>query len=210
MLRKETITPSILKLIVSLQEKSWLNDFFLVGGTGLALQLGHRKSDDIDFFTTTDFNQEEILQYLESDYRFQLDLIDNNTLKGTIDRVKIDLLSHKYPLINPLITMEGIRLASKADISAMKINAISNDGTRVKDFIDLFYLLHDFSVDQLLGFYSKKYTLRNSMHALKSMNFFDDVVVEGWPEMVRDKSLTWKRIMKYIDKSCRDYAKSLS
>jgi len=106
--------------------------------------------------------------------------------------------------------MDGIRMASMADISAMKINAISNDGTRVKDFIDLFYLLQDYSVGQLLGFYSEKYALRNSMHALKSMNFFDDVVVEGWPEMVRDKNLTWNRVMKDIDKSCRDYAKSLS
>jgi hypothetical protein len=99
-------------------------------------------------------------------------------------------------------------MASIADISAMKLNAISNDGTRIKDFIDLYYLLHDFDVEQLLNNYATKYELRNSMHALKSLNYFVDVNTEDWPEVLKDKEITWDVIMEKINDSCHQFTKS--
>ena len=98
MLQRESVDNRVLELICSLQNESYLQDFFLVGGTGLALQIGHRKSDDIDLFTLNEFDQKGLLERLESDFGFSMDYIENNTVKGSIEDVKVDLLSHKYQL----------------------------------------------------------------------------------------------------------------
>jgi len=75
-----------------------------------------------------------------------------NTLKGTIDGIFVDLITHNYTFVDNPIKHEGVRMLSKPDISAMKINAISGDGTRSKDFIDVYFLLKEFSFENLLVF----------------------------------------------------------
>ena len=144
-----------------------------------------------------------------------LDLIKqlqrNDYLKDfflVIRDIKIDLLAHKYPLLNPIKTLDGIRLSSVQDVAAMKINAISIDGTRVKDFIDVYFLLDLMPVKELLDCYSKKYSMRNPMHALKSMQYFEDVDIADWPEMIKNKELTWDRVKKKIDQSCSAFIQS--
>ena len=148
MLQKESVDKTVFDLISALQGKDYLKDFILVGGTGLALIIGHRKSVDIDLFTSKDFDAEHPLEKLESDFAFQMDYIGENTLKGNSAGIKVDLLAHKYPSIGDTIEIENIRVASMDDISAMKINSVANDGTRVKDFIDLYFLLteHEYNV----------------------------------------------------------------
>ncbi|MEN8157895.1 MAG: nucleotidyl transferase AbiEii/AbiGii toxin family protein [Bacteroidota bacterium] len=202
MLQRETVSGKVLDLIIELQEKTYLKDLFLVGDTGLALQIGHRESVDIDLFTTENFNQEGLLEALEADFGFNLDFIENNTLKGSVEGVKVDILSHKYGMVKPVNTIENIRLASVQDIAAMKVNAISNDGTRVKDFIDIYFLLKGNTIADILTYYSNKYELRNPLHALKSLNYFDDVVTDDWPVIIGEKGLTWKKVMQAIDKAC--------
>ena len=207
MLQKESVKSDVLNLIYAMQEKEYLQDFFLVGGTGLALQIGHRQSDDIDLFTINDFNQEALLEKLEIEFSFNMDSIENNTIKGFIEGIKVDLLSHKYPLINNILEIEDVSIASIDDISAMKVNAISNDGTRVKDFIDLYFLLDDgfCTIGQLLEYYQSKYKLRNPMHAMKSLNYFEDVDISDWPELLRKKEVRWKDMKRKIDKACQEY-----
>ena len=80
-------------------EDEFLKDFFLVGGTALALQIGHRISIDIDFFAQTSFDTNEMLAELEDRYGFQMDFQAKNTLKGVIEGVKVDLIAHNYPLV---------------------------------------------------------------------------------------------------------------
>ena len=77
--------------------------------------------------------------------------------------------------INPPITEEGITFLSKEDIAAMKLNAIINSGQRLKDFIDIYFLLEHFSVADMLGFFEKKYPNTNPLIALKAINYFEDI-----------------------------------
>ena len=121
---KDIILPENLKLFQELQEDELLKNFFLVGGTALALQLGHRLSIDLDFFCGEDFETEAIQNHLSKNYGFYADFITKNTLKGFIRDVKVDLITHAYPLIHPLLKHENLRLASLEDIAAMKLNAI--------------------------------------------------------------------------------------
>src|ERR1035438_4050934 len=140
MLRKETVSEPTLDLLKTLMQDDLFRDFFLVGGTALALRIGHRLSIDIDLFSMNSFCEEDLLSAMEAKYNFQLDYRRKNTLKGEIAGVKVDLITHNYPLVKPLQEVEGLRMASLEDITAMKLNAISGNGTRIKDFIDVAYL----------------------------------------------------------------------
>ena len=82
MLHKETVSNTTLELIEALQADNILQGFLLVGDTALSLQIGHRISIDIDFFTQDDFDTRELLEYLEQTYSFQLQYMHKNTLKG--------------------------------------------------------------------------------------------------------------------------------
>jgi len=105
MFHKDAIESTTLELLVKLQNTDYLKNFYLVGGTSLAMQIGHRKSVDLDLFSQHDFDVNFILEYLEENFQFELNYSSKNTLKGNIGDVKIDLLSHKYPL---LILMEQV------------------------------------------------------------------------------------------------------
>lgn len=197
MLHYETIAPATRELLSKLMSDDHLQDFVLVGGTSLALQLGHRLSVDLDLFSETDFNEEELRAYLTRKYHFQADFMERSTVKGEIDGVQIDCIAHCYPWLNPFEKEDGIRLASLEDICAMKLNAIAGNGTRIKDFIDVAYLSSYFSLQQMLGFYENKYH-SNTLMPLKGLIFFDDINKNEPVRMADGKPLQWKRIEKRL------------
>jgi hypothetical protein len=152
-----------------------LKDFILVGGTALSLQLGHRISIDLDFFSQLGFDEQLLAQYLERDKGLQLDYLHKNTVKGQIAGIKIDFITHTYPNVrDPLIT-EHIRMAGLEDIAAMKLNAIAGNGTRLKDFVDIAFLSGRLTLNQMLEAYSIKYGTRNPFIPLKALSYFNDV-----------------------------------
>ena len=169
------IAPATFLLIQHLQNLPELESFILVGGTSLALQLGHRNSIDIDLFTQNDFSAEEIEVLLKDDFSYTATLARKNTVLAVVNNIKTDFIKHNYPLILPPITEEGITFLSKEDIAAMKFHAIIQSGKRLKDFIDIYYLLHHFSMRQMIGFFTQKYSYSNPMIAMKAVNFFDEI-----------------------------------
>jgi Nucleotidyl transferase AbiEii toxin, Type IV TA system len=177
MLHKDpfVIAPETFKLIQELQAIPELSDFNLVGGTTLALLLGHRNSIDIDLFTTNNFSDVELKEVLSNSYSVQQIFSKKNALLTNINNIKVDFISHPYPIIKPIISEEGIRMLSMEDICAMKLHAITNSGQRLKDFIDIYFLLEHFSMRQMLDFYEAKYPLMNSVIALRAITFFDDI-----------------------------------
>ena len=209
MLFKETIEPSSLELLKRLQSTNLLKEFHLAGGTSLALQIGHRISVDLDLFTQNDFETNQILEFLEDSFNFHLTYSSKNTLKGNIGDVNLDLISHKYPLINKPIQIQEIRLLSIPDIAAMKLNAIAGNGTRSKDFVDIYFILKQFSLSEIINFYKTKYSNRNQLHVVKSLVFFDEISVNDWPNMIIEKKLTLKQIEKNINSHLKQFNKSI-
>ncbi len=199
MLHKEPsiIAPETFKLIQDLQKVPELSDFYLVGGTSLALQLGHRNSIDIDLFCQTDFSTEELTEIISSSFAFEIDNVQKNKLTGSINNVKADFITHKYPYIKEPIVEEGISFLSMEDISAMKLNAISHSGKRLKDYIDIYILLEHFSISSMLKFFSIKYSNRNSLIAIKSLNYFGDIDESIDPPMLL-KPLSLNKIKERI------------
>lgn len=175
MLYKETVSPATLELLTRLMQDKTLEDFFLVGGTALALQIGHRISIDIDLFSQSPFDENQLSSYLESQNQFRLNYLGKNTIKGQINSVQTDFITHAYPLVNDVLVVEDVRMASLEDIAAMKLNAIIGNGTRLKDFIDIAFLSSRLSLEQMAASYEQKYMSRNPVLALKALSYHQDI-----------------------------------
>jgi hypothetical protein len=207
MLHTETIDASILELLKSLQSKDYLKGFYLTGGTALALYLGHRKSVDIDLFSNFGFDVTRLLENINQDFRFQLFYSSANTLRGSIDNVKTDIIAHRYKYIKDPVIYENYFILSEEDIIAMKINAIMTSGQRVKDFIDIYFLLEKYDISDMVKFYKSKYNQENDSLVLKSLIYFDDVDNSDWPILIKNPGLKWAEIKKRIENVVLQYVR---
>jgi predicted nucleotidyltransferase component of viral defense system len=194
MLHIETVEPSTLELLVALQGLNSLKDTRLVGGTALSLQYGHRVSVDLDLFahdSAADFLT--IIREIKSKgFRMEIRKQSPNILISMIEDIKVDLVNYPYPWIDKEIKEEDIVLATDKDIAAMKISAITNRGTK-KDFIDLYYLLKNYTLEQIISFYTTKYSDGSVFMALKSLTYFDDAESDISPRVL-DTDYDWKQI----------------
>ena len=176
MLYKETVESRTLDLIKLLMADSRLGTFFMVGGTALSLQIGHRISIDIDLFIQKEFDSLDLKRYMEEVYGMTDAKAIKNGLFGFVNDIKIDLIAHQYPLIQSLQEVEEIRMASLQDIGAMKLHAIVQNGSRYKDFIDMYFLLEHEPLQVFTNAYEKKYFPESSINVAKNgLVYFDDI-----------------------------------
>ena len=175
MLHKETIDLKTLELLSELQKEPLMQTFNLVGGTALALRWWHRKSIDLDIFTSEPFDLEELRSMLVEKYDFKISYARSQTLKGFINRIKIDLIKFNYPHLFSCDVIDGIRLESVPDIIAMKLLSITDNGSRIKDFIDIAFLSSYYSLEEMLDFYVKKIPNSNKLMPLKALTYFNDI-----------------------------------
>jgi len=197
MLFKETVDAPTLELLIRLMRDNALDQFVLVGGTAIALYLGHRVSIDLDLFTVENFDENELTEHLRGNYTFELDSLARNTLKGEIDGVQLDCISHKYDWLDPIGKTDGIRIAGLMDLAAMKLNAVSGNGTRIKDFIDVAYLSQKLSLNQMLRAYELKYN-SNPLIPLKALNWFADINFNEPIRLIKKSKLNWDEIEKRL------------
>jgi len=186
------------EVLIKLEKKFKLRDFvYLAGGTGLALQIEHRKSYDLDFFTEREFNTGEIIDFLKDNFDTQLEMSDKKTIKAQIDGIRFSLFYYDYPLLSGFKKFNGINLASIEDISAMKLVAITNRGAK-RDFIDLYFISKMEGLKKLLGYYEKKYKKikPNIYNVLKALVYFDDAGNEPMPRMI--KKVGWQEVKEYF------------
>lgn len=182
---------------------------YLAGGSALALQLGHRESLDLDFFTQEPFEPTIAVQAFQKALpSFRLTQTAWGTILGEIDRVKFSLFYYQYPLINPTTEFERIRLASQKDIAAMKLSAIADRGLK-RDFIDLFVLLEHFSLPQMFDFYDRKFRNRDDLlpHLLKALVYFDDAERDVGPKLFAP--IEWDEVKRTITDAVLQYRKNL-
>lgn len=186
-----------LQLFNILSTQSFIADFYLAGGTGLALQIGHRQSLDFDFFIPRDFNTPDIIKVLVGLGSYERDNEERNTVNGTLNNVRISFFGYKYKILDEFRMYNNIRIAGLRDISAMKLEAIAGRGSK-KDFIDMFFLLKQFTLEEIFTFHKMKYGigLNNQYHHLKSLVYFSDAEAEAMPVMI--KPLYWSDVKKQI------------
>ncbi|PIY89024.1 MAG: hypothetical protein COY73_02115 [Candidatus Nealsonbacteria bacterium CG_4_10_14_0_8_um_filter_37_14] len=173
--------------------------FYMAGGTALALQLGHRTSLDFDFYTTRKFDSRKLREDLDQIFKkIEEVYIAEDTLVLSIEDIGVSFFKYPYPLIRSYQKINNILIASPEDIAAMKILAISQRGRR-RDFIDIYFLMQKFTVNQMMGFVKEKYPMFNIYLGLQGLTYFADADQD--PEKGRYrllKKVKWNEIKKFI------------
>ena len=185
-----------------LKRSGLLNDFYLAGGTALALQANHRFSDDLDFFTQKEFNPEILLQKIKGLGSFSVEKLEELTLIGIFNKTKISFLGYNYPLLKSLKEIEGTDVADISDVGCMKLSAICSRAAK-KDFIDLFFIIKQIPLKELLILFQTKYAEVNfnQTHLLKSLTYFEDAENNPMPEMIIPVS--WGEVKRELEKAIK-------
>ncbi len=135
------------------------DSFYLAGGTSLALQMGHRRSLDLDFFQKSSderiaFNRiTRELKRLFGESQLKLSLKQIDQAVWNIAGTKVTFLAYPFPLLYPLVEGEsispvltGVYLAGPQEIAAMKAYVLGRR-TTFRDYVDLYFLLRNGLVD---------------------------------------------------------------
>lgn len=199
---EEAISKQTAKNLEILGKSKILKNAYLAGGTALALQMGHRISYDLDFFTDKKFKAQIFLKKISQIKSYHHERIEWGTILGKLGDVKFSLFCYDYPLLKKLIQFKNIKVASIRDIAAMKIAAVSERGTK-RDFIDLYFILQKFTLPEILDFYNHKYKKLSSnlIHIKKSLVYFTDAEEEEMPKML--KQISWKEVKKFFEKEIK-------
>lgn len=193
----ETLAPDTKEIFAKLAKVGLPDNFYLSGGTALALHLGHRESVDLDFFSHEEFEPEIMQRLLEKEFHLEEVVIDSGTLNCFADKVKLQFLFYPYKLLEVPKVCEGIKISSIQDIACTKLLTISARGSK-KDFIDLYFILDLFALPELFGLLKKKYNKQdyNLLHILKSLVYFDDADEQPSPRM--HKEVSWVTVKKVV------------
>lgn len=175
MLQTATVKESTLRLLRQLQAEPLLSQAYLVGGTALSLQIGHRESEDLDLFSVEPLDFLLVQTLLVDKYGFVPSVIADNTLIGFIQGVKTDVIYHPFPWLESAIEESGLRIATKADIAAMKMHAIINSGKRPKDFVDIAFLSMHYSYNEIKRLLLRRYPSYDPIMSDKAIIYFEDI-----------------------------------
>ncbi len=205
MLHYKTIKPETLGILKKIQQIEELSNLRLVGGTALALQIGHRISVDIDLFGTIKADNIAVSQELKKIGKLTIIQNSKNINIYLINNIKVDIVNYPYPWLENIRLEDDILLANLKDIAAMKISAITGRGTK-KDFIDLYFLLKHYTLKEILDFYVQKYDDASIFMALKSLSYFIDADEDEQPEMI--KHADWNEVKNQIVNTLENYIKN--
>jgi len=205
MLYTNTVNAETLGLLRTLQKLDFLKQTRLVGGTALALQLGHRESVDLDFFGQIDMTSETFKSGLLKIGEIETVSASKNINIFTINGIKTDFVNYPFKWLFPALQFDNIILADIRDIAAMKLSAITNRGTK-KDFVDIYFILKQYSFNEILSFYQKKYNESSLFLVLKSFAYFSDADAEPMPVM--KETVLWNDIKSFLKHEIKQFEKN--
>lgn len=197
MLHEHTVPKHTLELLGQLCPLLKTLEFYLAGGTALALRFGHRISVDLDFFSARPFSVADLSLTLEkeSSKTFKILQQSEGSLCCILDGTKLEFLRYAYPLLKPIEEISGTPFASLEDNAAMKLSALANRGSK-KDFVDIAELLTQKPLTSWLDIYEKKYPHSELFMVLKSLAWFEDA--DGEPDPIFSKNQNWSEIKTAI------------
>lgn len=194
----KALSPDGWRVVRALRREDLLDGWILAGGTGLALQLGHRYSEDLDFFRAQGFETDRLAARLSRAGTVAVHSRAADTLHASVDGLRISFLRAETPLLFAGIAYRGLTIADPRDIAVMKVIAIGGRGSR-KDFVDLyFYLRGGGSLEDVLALVRRRFAGidYNGYHLLKSLVYFDDAEAEPMPDMIDE--VPWRTVTETI------------
>lgn len=199
---KNVLLQNTSKILRKLKKTVFIKNFYLSGGTALALQIGHRESEDLDFFNSESFNPQLIQNSLLKIGTIKDVQLDSGTLNCFLDNTKIQFLHYPYKLLKKKIEWEGIYISSVLDIACTKLLTISSRGSK-KDFIDLYFLLKTYKLPFLFKKLEEKYqnSQYDQLHILKSLIYFEAADAQPSPKM--HKEINWQAVKEELKKEVK-------
>jgi hypothetical protein len=197
----EVVTPELRSLLTTLGELPELRLFYLAGGTALGLRLGHRTSQDLDFFanieTLGDELRHSIIEKLAENY--VVERLQDSVL-GLVLQVgnqPVSFFTYGYPLLASPDRVNGVQIADVIDIGLMKLDAIAGRGTR-KDFYDLYFIASLIPLDELFAHSPDKYPGVHSfgMRVLAALVDFGIADQQQEPHMLQP--VDWDQIKAFF------------
>lgn len=194
---REVINAATESTLRTLYGAQLLSRFYLAGGTGLALQFGHRLSLDLDFFSPDHFDEEVLLQRIQVLEGFALVSKAPYTLHCTLETTKVSFLGYAYPSLYSPNEFLDVPVADPCDIACMKVSAIASRCTK-RDFIDLYLCAQHYGLNEILRMFHQKYAQTNysKVHILKSLTYFDEAEKDPLPHML--VPLDWQRVKQFF------------
>lgn len=199
----EAITSDCQAALTCLKDQPWLEGYYLAGGTALALQIGHRISTDLDWFTPSHLLEAAEREALQARLMATGVYSDKSEQDGQlycqIAGADVSFICQHHPLLEPTVDYDGVPLASPSDIGVMKLSAINSRGTR-RDFVDLYCLRDIVPLEQLLQLAEVKYTDRPSFLdiTVRALAYFADAEQQPMPRMLW-KNVQWADVVKYSE-----------
>lgn len=186
------------KSLARLGNSGAVSQMYLVGGTALALQLGHRVSQDFDFCVKGNVLAENIARDLGSVGKFTVDVLEPpHTILGKFEGIKLSVFRYDYKMLVPFVYYQNVALASVKDIAAMKLSAISGRATK-RDYVDVYVIAQQYSFEEQFSWYDKKFGVlgNNTYTLIKALGFFDDAEIDEMPEMLTPVS--WEQVKSFL------------
>jgi predicted nucleotidyltransferase component of viral defense system len=214
MLQKETVVQEITDLIKELQNDSLFKDYVLVGGTALALQLGHRTSTDIDLFTPKKQNVIGLIDYFKKCYKnTNIEVAKDDFIRLYANGIKVEMVWYEENTIKNVKNEDGIKLVGINEIATMKLNAITKR-TEPRDFIDIAYLLKEISLEEMFDLYKENFGSISPLYMkrtllTKSKNIKESDWLIGGIKMLRH-DIEPKDVPMFIEKAIEEYNKNIN
>lgn len=205
MFHLSTVDQATFELLKQVFRLDFVNrQFALAGGTSLALQTGHRKSIDLDFFSQRPFIPLDIEIALAGNKAWLYEPAGRGErmLFCLINKIKCDFVNEPFPLLEPFFKKEGVTLYSLKDIAAMKMHTICGRGKK-KDFFDIYVLLHLFGWKEMLKWFEKKYGSSQLFFLWKSITYFNDAESDPDINGCAPYTATWEEVKRTIIAECR-------
>jgi hypothetical protein len=189
----EALEPEAREAFMTVSRALAGRDCYLAGGTALALMEGHRVSVDLDVFTERMPDAEQVLDRLRGQVpQLAVTSLEAGTLYVDVHGVQVSVIEYRYPLLGPTVATDGLPLANRDDIAAMKLSAIANRGSR-KDFVDLWVLMtRHRPLAEYLALHEEKFEARDVGHVIRSLIHFDDA--EREPPLRLLIELDWEEL----------------
>lgn len=187
--------------------------FYLAGGSGLALQISHKISEDLDFFSQSYFDPSFLLSLVREGAKALEEIrIERDTLIIILDGVRLSFYRYEVPLLFEPIMYEQLKVADWRDIAAEKFKTIAQRGLK-KDFYDLYAVLQSgrISIEEIVSLLKKRFesTGLNLYHVLRSLTYFEDADKEPDPKLIERQGYSWDAVKSFFLKNIKEFERSL-
>jgi hypothetical protein len=205
MLHKKSISAELLYLLQFLNSKSEFNQFRLVGGTAIALQLGHRRSIDIDLFSNEKVDKVNLRRLLNKEFLNEQITLTSTNLRAEINGVRLDIYDEwQIPFRKNSVLEDGIRMAALEDLAAFKLSAFTGRREK-KDYIDLFFLFKKLGAANVLTEFANYEPLLSPKSVLFALTEVTTAEKNKSPMPDMLMSVSWNEIIESMKLAAKNY-----